>query len=47
LNKEGELPNLHYALFARTGFTSALEKHAKEEGIMVFTVEEMIQPIRK
>ena len=47
LNKEGEITNLHYALFARTGFTSALEKRAKEEGIMLFTVEEMVQPLRK
>lgn len=47
LNKEGEIPNLHYVLFARTGFTSALEKRAEEEGIMLFTVEEMVQPIRK
>jgi uncharacterized protein len=47
LNKEGEIPNLHYSLFARTGFTSALEKRAKDEGIMTFTVEDVVQSVLK
>lgn len=45
LNKEGDITNLHYALFARTGFTSGLEKRAKEEGVLLFTVDDMIQPV--
>jgi AAA+ ATPase superfamily predicted ATPase len=47
LNKAGEIANLHYALFARTGFTSVLEKRAKEEGVLLFTVEDIVQSVLK
>ncbi len=43
LAKEDESTQIHYALFARSGFTPALEKRANEEGVLLFSVDQMIQ----
>ena len=38
-----EFKNVHYALFARTGFTPALEALAKAEGVGLFTVKSLVK----
>ena len=42
LNKEDTILNIHYALFARAGFTPELKRRAKEDGVLLFTVEQMV-----
>lgn len=36
------IQNLQYALFARTGFTPALEEQARTEGVRLFTVDDLV-----
>ena len=43
LLREGEITQLHYALFSRSGFTPALEKQAKDENVLLFTVEQLLE----
>jgi hypothetical protein len=38
----GEIPNLHYTLFAHAGFNFVLEKHAKEEDVLLFIDEDIV-----
>ncbi len=42
LIKEYDLQNVRFALFARTGFTPALEEIAKAEGIGLYTVASLV-----
>lgn len=43
LLREGEIAQLHYVLFARSGFTPALELRAGEEGVTLVTVDEIVR----
>jgi len=43
LLREGDITQLHYVLFARAGFTPALELQADEEGITLVTVDEIVR----
>lgn len=42
LLREGEITQLHYALFSRSGFTPALEARAQEEDIVLYGVDEIV-----
>ncbi len=42
LLREGEITQLHYALFSRAGFTPALEARAQAEGIALYGVDEIV-----
>ena len=42
LLRSGEIEYLYYALFSRSGFTSALEAQAQEEGVMLFNVDQIV-----
>ncbi len=42
LLREGEIEQLHYALFSRSGFTPALEVRAQAEGVALYTVDEIV-----
>lgn len=44
LMKEYDLQEVQYAVFARNGFTTALEELAKTEGVKLFTVDALICP---
>lgn len=39
---EGEILQLHYALFSRSGFTPALEAVAQAEGVRLYRVDEIV-----
>lgn len=43
LLREGDIAQLHYVLFARSGFTPALKLRAGEEGITLVTVNEIVR----
>ena len=40
-----EIKNVHYALFARAGFTPALETLAKAEGVGLYTVDALVKSL--
>jgi len=42
LLQSGEIIQLHYALFSRSGFTPALEIRARDEGVALYGVNEII-----
>lgn len=42
LLREDEITQLHYALFSRVGFTPALEQQAKDEGVLLFRVDDLV-----
>ncbi len=42
LLQSGEIIQLHYALFSRSGFTQALEIRARDEGVALYGVNEII-----
>lgn len=42
LLREGEISQLHFALFSRSGFTPALVKQAKDENVLLFTTEQLL-----
>lgn len=39
----GEFPQLHYALFSRSGFTPALETQAQAEGVALYRLDEIVR----
>ncbi|MBT7190108.1 MAG: DUF234 domain-containing protein, partial [Anaerolineae bacterium] len=41
--QRGQMEELSYALFSRVGFTPALVALAREMGVMLFTVEQMVR----
>lgn len=41
LIRTGEIGRPYYALFSRSGFTSTLEAQAQENGVMLFTVDQI------
>lgn len=41
LLREGDITQLHYVLFSRSGFTPALEKQAKNENVLLYTVDQL------
>jgi hypothetical protein len=43
LLKNYEIQKVQYALFARTGFTPALEQQAKTEEVGLFTVDSLVK----
>lgn len=43
LLREGEISQLHYALFSRSGFTPALEIRARDEGVALYGVGEIVK----
>jgi AAA+ ATPase superfamily predicted ATPase len=43
LLREGDISQLHYALFSRSGFTPALEQQAREEGVTLVGVDEIVR----
>lgn len=43
LSREGEITQVHYALFSRSGFTPALEQQANDEGVLLVSVEQLIE----
>ena len=42
LYQSGEIIQTHYALFSRSGFTPALELRARDEGVALYGVNEII-----
>jgi AAA+ ATPase superfamily predicted ATPase len=42
LLRSGEIERPYYALFSRSGYTSSLEAHAQEEGVMLFNVDQIV-----
>lgn len=40
--REGEITQLHYALFSRSGFTPALQAQAQKEGVALHGVDEIV-----
>lgn len=40
--REGDITQLHYALFSRSGFTPALEKQAQEEHVSLYSVDNIV-----
>lgn len=38
-----DIQEMHFALFSRRGFTPELEERAKSEGVMLFTVDALVQ----
>ena len=44
LLREGEITQLHYALFSRSSFTQALEVRALNENVALYRVEEIVAP---
>jgi AAA+ ATPase superfamily predicted ATPase len=43
LLREGDIEQLHYALFSRSGFTPALEQQARKESIILVGVDEIVR----
>ena len=43
LLREDKTIQLHYALFSRAGFTPALEQQAKDEGVLLFRVVQLVE----
>lgn len=43
LLRSGEIERLYYALFSRSGFTPAMEALAQEEGVMLFSVDQILR----
>ncbi len=43
LLQSGEIIQLHYALFSRSGFTPALETRAQQEGVALYGVSEIVR----
>ncbi|MCL4505204.1 MAG: ATP-binding protein [Chloroflexi bacterium] len=42
LLRNGEIQKVQYALFARSGFTPALERRARDEGVQLYTVHQLV-----
>jgi len=40
--RSGEIEHLYYALFSRSGFTPALESQAQGDGVMLFSVDQIV-----
>jgi hypothetical protein len=41
----GQILQMHYALFSRSGFTPALEIRSKDEGVSLYTVDEIVEKL--
>ncbi len=44
LIRQGNWARVHYALFSRSGFTSALEARARDEGVLLVALENLLAP---
>ena len=45
LIRRGNWTHAHYALFSRSGFTSALEARAKDEDMLLVGPESLLTPV--